>query len=90
VRASQQGAPLSRRITRSSDTRGPAEPSRYGSAGGARLAYVMTVAALRSLITDRQAELPLRRRRFTLSLLVVLFAELIGFAVIAYVLTRLV
>lgn len=50
----------------------------------------MTVAALRSLITDRHAELPLRRRRFTLSLLVVLIAELIGFAVIAYVLTRLV
>jgi hypothetical protein len=50
----------------------------------------MTVAALRSLITDRQAELPLRRRRFTLSLLVVLIAELIGLAVIAYVLTRLV
>lgn len=50
----------------------------------------MTVAALRSLLTDRQADLPLHRRRFTLSLVVVVIGELIGFAVIAYVLVRLV
>jgi len=50
----------------------------------------MTVAALRSLMADRHADLPLRRRRFTLSLVVVVIGELIGFAVIAYVISRLV
>ena len=50
----------------------------------------MTVAALRSLMADRHAELPLRRRRFTLSLLVVLTGDLIGFAVIGYIISRLV
>jgi len=48
------------------------------------------MAALRSLMVDRQAGLPLRRRRFTLSLVVVVIGELIGFAVIAYVIARLV
>jgi len=48
------------------------------------------VAALRSLVLDRHADLPLRRRRFTLSLVVVVIGELIGFAVIGYVLARLV
>jgi hypothetical protein len=50
----------------------------------------MTVAALRSLVLDRQTDLPLRRRRFTLSLVVVAIGELIGLAVIAYVIARLV
>jgi hypothetical protein len=50
----------------------------------------MTVAALRSLMIDRPAQLPLRRRRFTLALAVVVVGELIGFAVIAYVIARLV
>ena len=50
----------------------------------------MTVAALRSLMTDRPAQLPLRRRRFTVALAVVVAGELIGFAAIAYVVARLV
>ena len=79
-----------RSVPRSSDTCGPAEPSRFGSARGPDLAYLMTVAALRSLIADRHAELPLRRRRFTLSLLVVLTGELIGFVAIGYIISRLV
>jgi hypothetical protein len=41
-------------------------------------------------MADRQSELPLRRRRFTFSLVVVLAGELIGLAVVAYVVYHLV
>jgi hypothetical protein len=52
--------------------------------------YALTVAALRSLMLERPVDPPLRRRRFTFSLLVVVSGELIGLAAIVYVVARLV
>jgi len=48
------------------------------------------VAALRSLRTDRPAELPLRSRTFTPALLAVLLGVLLGLVLIAYLIARVV
>jgi hypothetical protein len=49
----------------------------------------VSVAALRSLRTDRSAELPFRPQSVAPSLVVVLLVELAGFAAIAYLIARL-
>lgn len=48
------------------------------------------MAALRSLRTDRPVDLPFRPRTFTPSLVAVLVGEFLGFALVAYLIARVV
>ena len=50
----------------------------------------MSMAAVRSLRTDRADNLPLRPRRFTPSLVAVFAGEFLGFALVAYLIARVV
>jgi hypothetical protein len=55
---------------------------------GRELGYLLTVAALRSLKTDRAGDLPFRRRTSTPTLVAVLAGEFLGFALLAYLIAR--